>query len=318
MKKTFSFVWFLAATSSIILSSIASGANVTWDGGAGGTGTDIGTAVNWAGDVLPSVATPDTAVWDNVVTGNLVLTYTGTGFSGAAGNAGGNLSLTANQIGSVSIDSGTNTSSARFNNVTLASGAGALTLGDGANTFNITLGGVSGQTHTWTNDAANSVTVNSDVVFGLGGSGAHTLALGGAGNFVFNNSISFPTLTVTKAGAGTATFNGATVSLANVTATAGTFVFNDTSATVPTMTLNGGTIDLKKDVGLTGTAIVNGTGGTISASGGGKLLLNVAAGDFGVANGGTLTVNAVIANGSQSAIDFLEHSFGHRHCRPDR
>ncbi|BCU78604.1 autotransporter-associated beta strand repeat-containing protein [Luteolibacter sp. LG18] len=310
MKKTFAFAWFLAVTAStIVASSTAGGATLTWDGGGVG-GTDFGTAANWTTDTLPSPATPDTAQWDNTVTGNLSLIYSNTAFSGAAGNAGINLSLLAAQVSNLSIDSGSNTGSARFNNVTVATGAGAFTLGDSANTFNITLGGAGGQTHTWTNDSANALTVNSDVLFGLGGGGAHTLALAGAGNLTFNNAINLSTLTVTKAGAGTATLNGS-ATLAGITATAGTLVINGTTNTAPVLTMNGGTVDLKKDISLTAAAIVTGTtGGTISASGGGKILLNVAGGDLGVNNGGTLNVNAVIANGTQSSIDFWNTAGG--------
>ncbi len=67
--------------------------------------------------------------------------------------------------------------------------------------------------------------------------------------------------------------------------------------------MNAGMVDLGTDLGFLGATMVAGTGGTINTSGG-RIVLNVAAGDLGVANGGTLTVNAVIADGTQTAIDF--------------
>jgi hypothetical protein len=165
-------------------------ATVIWDGGPAATGTDIGTAENWAGDVLPNVATPDTAQWNGSPAGALSLVYSNALFGGAAGNAGLNLELTAAQIDAVSIDSGSNVSPIRLNNITLAAGAGAFTLGNGADTFNITLGG-GASTQTFTNSSSNTATISSDAVFGLGGGGNHVLNFAGSGNWSVASNLAF-------------------------------------------------------------------------------------------------------------------------------
>jgi autotransporter-associated beta strand protein len=187
-------------------------ADVVWDGDsdADGDGVALDLNLNWAGDVLPSVVTPDTGVFNGTDPGALVLTYGG-GLAGAAGNIGMNLSLTGTQTSSVSIDSGLVTTALRLNNITLDSGSGAFTLGNGSDVFNITLGGATNQTHTWTNNSTNVATVNSDVSFGLGGGGNHMLAFTGTGNW----SVSAPLtpsaggqLSIAKFGTGQLTLSG--------------------------------------------------------------------------------------------------------------
>jgi fibronectin-binding autotransporter adhesin len=286
------------ATTTIVLCMGASplvAAIVTWDGG-GVAGTDLGTGVNWSTDAVPSTVTPDTAQWDGSVVGALVLDYSNTALGGAAGNPGINLDLTSGQTSSLSIDSGLNTSAIRMNGLTLAAGAGALTFGNSANAFNLTLGGAPG-THTWVNESSNAVVLNSDVTFGLGGAGAHVLALGGAGNWTLNNNLAplSGTLTFAKNGAGTASFAGTTP--------AGT-------TTISGLQINAGILNLATDLPLGGNTLVTGAGGTINATGGGRILLNVASGDLGVANGATLTVNSIIANGTQGSIDFWNTANG--------
>ncbi len=307
MKNTRAFLSFLRgssllhatfATASIVVCMAPSNlvaAITVWDGNATGA-SDLGTAANWNPDGIPSVVTPDTVQWNNTATGPLSLVYSDAAFQGAAGNPGLNFDLSNTQTSPLSIDSGLNPAFLRLNNITIASGAGAFTLGDGSDAFNLTLGGAAG-THNWTNDSSNPATISSDVTFGLGGAGAHVLSLAGAGNWQLNNNITpqSGTLTIAKSGLGTATL-------------AGTIPSNTT--TITGFQINGGTINLAKDVPLAGSTLVNGSGGTINATGGGKILLNVAGGDFGVSNSGTLTVNSIIAPGSVGSIDFWNTTSG--------
>ena len=177
-----------------------------WDGDA--STNDLGTAANWTGNGLPSPATPDVMQWNGAITGPLALTYTTTSFAGAAGNAGLSLDITAGQIDSVNLDSG-NTNAFRMNGITITAGGGAFSMGNGAGNFNITLGGAGGQTHPWTNSSSNAATFASEVVFTLGGGGAHTLSLSGTGGWVFNNPVGqgAGTLTMTVNSNSIATFN---------------------------------------------------------------------------------------------------------------
>lgn len=157
--------------------------------------------------------------WDGTVSGALALNYADGAFAGAAGNPGLDLSLTAGQTSSLNIDSGLNTLSFRMNNLAVAAGAGAFSLGNSANTFNITLGGNAGETHTWTNDSASPVTLGSDVVFGLGGGGTHTLVLGGSGGWSVNKigaASGALALNVRKTGAGTLSLTNGTNNTTNL------------------------------------------------------------------------------------------------------
>ncbi len=191
----------------VLGAQMSSAATIVW---SGASGADIDTGANWVGGVVPSVTNADTAQWNGTVAGALSLTHGGTVYAGGPGNAGINFDITAAQTGSLTIDSAANTSSIRLNAIGIASGAGAFTLGNGANTFNMTFGGTGG-THSWTNNSANAATISSDVAFGLGNAGAHTLTLSGTGDWVFNTGAlqASGTLTVQKSGSGKATFTGA-------------------------------------------------------------------------------------------------------------
>ena len=174
----------LTSLAALLGATTVMAATRTWDGGTGGTGTEIGTAANWSGDTLPSV-NGDVAQWDGTVAGNLVLTHGTANFAGSSGNTGVSLNLTATQTGSLSIDSGANTSGIRLNNITIASGAGAFTFGNGAGTFNLTIGGAAG-TRTYQNDSANTATLASDLTLNTGSAGIQTFAFAGTGNWTVN------------------------------------------------------------------------------------------------------------------------------------
>jgi len=263
----------LFAAACLPLCGTLSAAVVVFDGGAGGTGTDIGTAANWVGDVLPSPATPDTATWDGTVAGPLALSYSGN-LTGAAGNAGLIFNLTSGQTSSVSIDSGLVTSALRIGTITLDANSGAFTLGDGADTFNITLGGTAGTTQTFTNNSINTATINSDVVFGLGGGGAHTLVLAGSGNWTMNNAVGNGTgaLGLTKTGTGTLVLSG------NNTYSGGTTIGTNGGASIIRATSN--------------TAL--GTGAVLILGNGGSNRLEL--------TGGITLANAINVNGKGATL----------------
>lgn len=210
-----------AAAMGAALSGVATAQSV-WDGGAGDSVLE--NPVNWSSDALPSI-NGGTALFNGTVSGPLALNYT-TGLGGTFGNLGINFDIAAAQTDTLSIDSGTSTTAIRINNITLAAGSGAFTLGNGANTFNITLGGAGGQIHTWTNNSSNTATVLSDTRFGMGGGGSHALLVSGSGNWSFSNLLT-PTnaanLSLHKTGSGEASFSGGGTLTAGVTAYGGSF-----------------------------------------------------------------------------------------------
>ncbi len=224
--------WIGSIVLSMMVTSFSSYGQTTrsWDGGAAGTGTDLGTATNWSGDVLPANATGDIAQWNGTVAGNLVLTYS-TGLAGGAGNPGINFAMSSAQTGNVSIDSGLSTTAIRLNGINISAGAGAFTLGNGANAFNFTLGGTAG-TRTWTNDSSNTATISSEVAFNAGGAGAQVLAIGGSGNWliaaplILGNNTGANSVTLNKSGTGTLTLTASNVNSCNgpVTVNGGTIV----------------------------------------------------------------------------------------------
>ncbi len=245
--------------------SPAYAATLVWDGGGSDPG-DLGIANNWNPDAAPNVATPDTLQWNGTVAGPLALFYTVTNatLGGAAGNPGLNLDIAAGQTSSLTLDSGTHTGSLRMNNVTIDAAAGAFSLGNSANAFNVTLGGAGGQTHTWTNQSANTATVNSDVNFGVGGGGTHTLALAGSGNWQINKAFAplANGLNLLKIGTGTATLNaGATLTGNNTNS------YLPGTALGPFLVREGNLVFNGDTYSITGEAVV---GGVVTNGGAGQ------------------------------------------------
>lgn len=216
----------LLASAGLALSLSLSGvraADIVWDGDGDGVTFDLDT--NWAGNVLPNGTVPDAAVFNGTAAGNLNLNLAGSGFGNTLGL---NLRLDAGQTSAVTIDSGANTNALRLNAITIAAGAGPLTLGNGQNTFNITLGSAGGQTHVWTNQSTNAATVASDVRFGMGGAGNHLLHFTGSGNWAVNALLTpsnTANLAIQKTGTGELTLSGGGTLTAFGTSTLGNTAF---------------------------------------------------------------------------------------------
>jgi fibronectin-binding autotransporter adhesin len=172
--------------------------------------------------------------------------------------------------------------------ITLNSGAGAVTLGNSTNTLNLALSA----SQSWTNNSSNLLTVVNGVSSST--AGAKTLTIAGSGNTAISGNITngSGTVALTKSGTGTLALSGVSNSIGG------------------SLTVNAGIVDLSTDLGLAGGTLINGTGGTINATSGGRILLNAVGGDVGVTNGNTLTINSVIANGTQSSVDFYNTNNG--------
>lgn len=181
----------------------ASAATRTWDGGA--TTNVLNTALNWSGDVLPS-ANGDVAEWSGTVAGDLVLTSTAA-WTPTSGDTGGTrISVTAGQTAALTL--GGNQNIGLGATLTVQSGAGPVTINPTAQMV------LRGGNATITNESANILTFGTGISnWNNGGGAPRTVTFGGAGNmridgnFGLGGSGNFTTLT--KAGAGTLTFNGA-------------------------------------------------------------------------------------------------------------
>lgn len=220
----------------------------TWDGEA--ATNLLNTATNWTNNALPANAT-DTATWNGTVTGALALVWNGN-FGPSGGNAGGvNISLADTQADSVQLDATAGTFG--LGDVSIATGAGALTLGNGAGTSAMTMRDPS---MTFTNNSSNPATVQSDVVFGNGGGiGTRNVTVDGTGNWIFNTAL-FPSAFSNVASA-LLVKNGS-----------GTLALNASNSYGGTTALNLGIIDANASSAL-------GTGGAVNVpNGGGRLRLS--------------------------------------------
>ncbi|RYD44335.1 MAG: hypothetical protein EOP85_09525, partial [Verrucomicrobiaceae bacterium] len=154
----------------------ARAASQTWDGGVDGLGTTLQTATNWSTDAAAPGSTETATFSDlNGTGGNLSLTYDNT-FTGGAN--GVSFSILSSHTGTIAIDPGANVTSLRFKDITLESGAGSLTFGNGdASLTNMTFGSGSAgyTTNALTNNSAGTtVTFRSDVRFANGGANSST------------------------------------------------------------------------------------------------------------------------------------------------
>jgi len=189
-------------------------AQTTWDGG-GGTNV-LNTNTNWTTDTLPSTS----ATWDGTPSGNLSLVWEAN--LGDSVN-GMSLNVNAGQTGTLNLDAANGTVALNISNITVASGAGAFSIGNGDATTARTVfrgnGNASGSIHTFTNNSANAVVFQSDVQFDSGGGWARTLEFKGSGDWVFNSGlyaqgVAVFSLNVNGTGANTVTLNAASADAA--------------------------------------------------------------------------------------------------------
>lgn len=278
-----------------------------WDGGDG-TGTILGAATNWVGDVLPATTSGtigDFATWDNLVAGNLLLTYNG-GIAGGYQSSGVNLIFTPNQVGSVTIvspvASSANLAGGQF--WTNSSSAASLQLGDGsANVLNIIWRSLEINPpfgpHYFINNSTGPNIICPNVRFQAGGGNPHTLIFGGTGNWLVTNNLTTVNgvgTTVGKTGAGTLVWAGPSISAA-----LGNSIINSP------LDFEGGTVILKNGNPLTTQSITNnGTlqydapaqSQTLSGVIRGTGVLVVSAGTLTLSGASTYTGNTVLTNNS--------------------
>ncbi|RYD19686.1 MAG: hypothetical protein EOP88_18030 [Verrucomicrobiaceae bacterium] len=206
----------------------------TWDGG-GTPNINMDIAANWSGDAVPNGTTNEVAQWDGTVPGALSLTYTAAGTGAPLGNTTGiSINIAGTQTDSLTINEASGTAGIRIQNLTVASGAGALTFGGLVGVDNLNLGASAFTNHTFTNSSSNPVTFESDVVFGAGQAVTHNLTLTGTGNWNVKSSLEkggMGTINVIKDGSGA-------LNIGNVVGTA-----QSKSLGTATFTINAGTLE---------------------------------------------------------------------------
>ncbi|MES2475313.1 MAG: hypothetical protein V4640_06005, partial [Verrucomicrobiota bacterium] len=174
----------LVFTAAVFIAPSAHAVSATWNGA---TNTELTTGGNWVGSVTPGATNGDIATFDGTQAGNLSLTWGGTWGPTSAAGGGLNLSVLGTQTGSLTLDA-TTASAVGLGNITIASSAGAFSLGDGIGTSNATLRTAS--TSTFTNNSSNTATIASDVVFTSGNAvNPRTTVYTGTGNWLVNNAV---------------------------------------------------------------------------------------------------------------------------------
>lgn len=228
---------------SLLLVTAARAADATWTGGVGGTGTDLNAGANWSTSSTPT-GSGDTATWDGSAPGNLNLIW-----SNSFGNSPGgtNFNIASGQTGSLAIDG--SAANMQIGNITIASGAGAFTLGDGTGTAPMVWRNPGGNAiNTLTNNSSNTATFGADLVMNSGGGVVdRNLVFGGTGNWRVDGTWQLGgagSLVIIKNGAGTLTVANA-----------------NTGATTIPYTINGGALDFNGGTQTTG-AIHLAAGGT--------------------------------------------------------
>lgn len=171
----------MLAVAAVFWTGRSAAATFVWDGGD--DGVDLGKANNWNPNGSP--VANDVLQWNGTVAGNLSLAYT-TLNAGLNTNPGVSLSITAGQVGNLTIDGGTNALRLNGSGIGIASGSGAFSLGDGAGTTNIT---AFNGTMNLTNNSSNAATIASDVVFATTFGGNTTFNFAGSGNWNVNTNL---------------------------------------------------------------------------------------------------------------------------------
>ena len=288
----------------LMLLAVSASAATTYNWTGTSADNTFDTAGNWSPSGPPSGVNGDTAQWNGTQAGSLSLTWAGTANDAAPGIY---LSLLAGQTGSVTLD-GATTAGMRLQGITLASGAGALTFGNGVGTrgaasgFAVTINGAS---FACANSSANTVIFNTDVGFGSSGGSAQKLVL--TGNWTFHNnlaptgsgSISFVVNsgTMNYDGVSTAFPNSTLIAAGTLASSTGVINFNSGATLVAggNTPIEAGTAGFGTINMISGSSIVPGqflvAGITTSGAVG---IWNISGGTFSTSgnNGGTLGATA--------------------------
>jgi autotransporter-associated beta strand protein len=222
-------IWPYLALFNLFTTTAVFGATIVWDGGDG-TGTALGgkafgPSTNWVGDISPNSANGDICQWDGTVPGNLFLTASSANGQFNNGTPGVSFYIAAGHTGSLNIRSIVSFSqNIALNAVTIDSGAGAFSLGDGtANVLGFILRPSSSGNplpiHDWVNNSTNAAVIYPNVGWQAGGGNSHVLLFDGTGDWIVTNNLTVigggnNNNFLMKAGSGTLFWSGPTISAA--------------------------------------------------------------------------------------------------------
>lgn len=256
---------------SVMMATPAIAASGTWTG----TAADnlYNTSGNWT--AAAPTANGDTATWNGTQAGALSILWNGA--VGGSGGVGAALVLTSSQTGSVSLNNAANNSQLGLTGISIASGAGAFTLGGATGVPLVTLRST-GATVLLNDSTANIATIKSNVVFNSGGGGNRVITFDGAGNWQADNALVTPNggaLSVVKNGAGTLTITNANVSQNNgYTINAGTLavagaglIGGPSGVFGGTLAITGGTLSYQSSASQTITSAISGSGALTQSNG---------------------------------------------------
>ncbi len=251
----------------VILNAIAvSAPTAYWTGSLGSVWNNgvVNGSTNWVTTAsgtttagIPSAVTnvfftANTASNLNTTLGQAVtinsLTFTGTGTSATAGvTIGGSFTMTVN------------------NGINVLAGAGADAISAPV---------VLGLNQTWSNAAANSLTITG----GVTGTANLSLAANSTGGITISSTSINNAGTITNAGTGSGAVAISSVIGANVTGVfvnSGTLILSTANAYTGGTTINGGLLNINSDLALSATSVsVNMNGGTLQFAAGGGIMLN--------------------------------------------
>jgi autotransporter-associated beta strand protein len=269
----------------------------TWSG----TTNTMATATNWSGSTLPSATAQDIMLFNGSSTFNSI-TFNGGTFNANPGLGG--LSIAAAQTANLTItNAGTAGSVFRLGtnaNVSIESGAGALTLGGSGNTYFINLGSGANSTNNFSNNSSNLATISSNVTLNASGGGSGSQAtFSGTGNWLvagsFTNTVSRG---VIKSGTGTLTLsNTANAFIGGLSINDGTVRLGASQVVTDSqiVTLNSaGTLDLNSFNETIGGLTSN---GTVQNQATGTSTLTIGSGNATSTFSGTLRNNSGAGSG---------------------
>jgi autotransporter-associated beta strand protein len=293
------------------------GATITWSGGDG-TGTAIGAGTNWVGGVSPNSGAGDVCQWDGTVPGNLFLTAASPNGNFNNGTPGVSFYVAAGHTGSWNLRSLSGASAnIALNAMTIDSGAGAYSLGDGtANVLNVILrpsspgGPPNSPIHVWANNSTNAATIFPNVRWQSGGGNPHIVQIDGTGDWIVNSTLCMangPATFFVKSNTGTWFWSANSIAGAApsggiaspIDLEGGRLVMTATSSLLTTQRItNNATLQYNAPAAQTLSGPFNGTNGTLIVSAG-TLTLSSSQSDWSgnivLTNGGVL-----VAGGTQN------------------